>query len=154
MLSPHIFLLAILFRHQAFLAPELNEDPSLLERMQLRAAQKERKIELREDLGDVFIFRKTKKTVSVYAMGQEKLTRGIMTPWIRVIGLLAGFEYPTIAYSLRYMAGNTLDQNGKFTTQGMIIPHRLTRHRICQYFSSRFGYALWVWFKHILPALS
>lgn len=37
----------------------------------------------------------------------------LFSEWIATVGRLAGFEYNTIAYSLRYMAGNSLNQNCK-----------------------------------------
>ncbi|KAI1420208.1 hypothetical protein F5Y12DRAFT_773975, partial [Xylaria sp. FL1777] len=40
------------------------------------------------------------------------MTIATMKGWVERIGKLAGFKDTTINYSLRYMAGNSLDRNG------------------------------------------
>lgn len=46
-------------------------------------------------------------------MGEQPIKQGMMGGWVKRIKMLLGFERSTICYSLRYMAGNNLDQDGE-----------------------------------------
>ncbi|KAI8164754.1 hypothetical protein K4K50_011431 [Colletotrichum sp. SAR 10_71] len=41
----------------------------------------------------------------------ERITYAMLGAWIKMIGQILGFEYSTIAHSLRYNAGNEFDEN-------------------------------------------
>ncbi|CAJ2503094.1 Uu.00g104880.m01.CDS01 [Anthostomella pinea] len=110
-LSPHVFLLAVLFRHRAFLSEPLNNDPHLLSRLKIHPSGNELPLSLKPELNDVHLFRRTKKTLAGFVMSEEPITYDTMRTWINRIGKLLGFEHNTICYNLRYMAGNNLDQN-------------------------------------------
>lgn len=61
-----------------------------------------------------YVFRKPVRTEMGFQMSEEPMKKGMMTQLIHRIGELSGFEYNTISYSLRYMAGNNMDRNGMF----------------------------------------
>lgn len=67
---------------------------------------------------DRYVFRRAEKGIMGFYMDPEMrskpITRAMMGKWISAVGKLSGFEHNTIAYSLRYMAGNSLDRDGTF----------------------------------------
>ncbi|KAE9566472.1 hypothetical protein CGMCC3_g17382 [Colletotrichum fructicola] len=111
LLSPHVFLLGILFRHQAFKAPSLTS-PHHLSKLDIHDGEKELPLPFKDDLGDTFIFRKAVYTMTGYQISlNERITAGMMNGWIKRIGEILGFNYPTTAYTLRYNAANAFDQS-------------------------------------------
>lgn len=116
-LSTHVFILAILFRHEAFFSPGLNKNPDLLGTFRIFPGEDEFCLPLRPDIQGMFIFRKAVKTITGWAMEKTRIPISMMSAWISSLGVLSGFEHNTIAYSLRYMAGNNMDKNGR------LLPH-------------------------------
>ncbi|KAH8744716.1 hypothetical protein F5883DRAFT_722125 [Diaporthe sp. PMI_573] len=111
LLSPHVFLLAIIFRYKAFESSSLNKNPQELGQTRIHQGENEIYLAFRSDILNKYIFRKPVKTASGYRMGEERLSQGMMSKWISTMGMLSGFEHRTMAYNLRYMAGNSLDRN-------------------------------------------
>lgn len=70
----------------------------------------------RPEIRDEYIFRRAVRTPMGYQMSSQPLELPTMGQWISTIGVLAGFEHATYAYTLRYMAGNKLNQDGMFIT--------------------------------------
>jgi hypothetical protein len=111
LLSPHVFLLGILFRHQAFKATSLVSCKDI-ERLDIHSNELELPLPLCSDLNDTFVFRRVIKTVTGYEISAtERVTYGMIAGWIKSIGVILGMEYSTILYSLRYNAANGLDQS-------------------------------------------
>ncbi|KAK1840387.1 C2H2 finger domain-containing protein [Colletotrichum chrysophilum] len=111
LLSPHVFLLGILFRHQSFRAPSLTS-PHHLHSLDIHPGERELPLPLREGLNDTFVFRRAVETLTGYQISPDgRISSGMMAAWIKRIGEILGFEYPTIAYSLRYNAANAFDQS-------------------------------------------
>ncbi|KAH8652841.1 C2H2 finger domain protein [Ilyonectria robusta] len=109
LLSPHAFLLGILFRHRAFLASYLVSAVQL-DNLDIHPDDRELRLPLRDDLDDVPLFRLAVKTATGFEMSlTEPITYGMMAAWIKRIGEILGRLYTTICYSLRYNAGNELD---------------------------------------------
>lgn len=70
---------------------------------------------LREDLNDVFVFRRAVQTLTGYDMSTDKpISYAMMATWIRRIGEIMGLEIPTIPYNLRYNAANEWTSSGLF----------------------------------------
>lgn len=115
-LSPHIFLLAILFRHQAFASPTLNNNPHQLDTMQIHPMDEELELGLKPEFADRFVFRRAVKTALGLQTSEKQISSGMINEWVKTVGKLAGFKYNTICYTLRYMAGNVMDKNG------MLVP--------------------------------
>lgn len=113
LLNPHVFLLGILFRHRAFASEALNNNPTVLTCLDIHDGEFELPLPLKESMSDVLIFRRAEQSLTGYKLSSRGITLGMMSQWVRTVGEILGFEYTTISYSLRYMAGNTLDRNGK-----------------------------------------
>lgn len=113
-LSPHIFLLGILFRHRAFRAPSLTS-PQQLDGLDIHPSERELPLPLREDLRDTYIFRRAFETLTGYELSPVKpISYAMMASWVKRIGEILGIEYTTISYSLRYNAGNAWDESRTF----------------------------------------
>ncbi|KAK9774936.1 putative C2H2 finger domain protein [Seiridium cardinale] len=98
LLSPHVFLLGILFKNHLNI---INGENVL-------------RLPLKDDLKDVLVFRRAEKDVYGFTTSRSVgISSAMMTTWLRRIGELAGFEHNTMSYSLRYNAGNNMDQNGR-----------------------------------------
>ncbi|KAH8807062.1 C2H2 finger domain protein [Xylogone sp. PMI_703] len=111
LLSPHIFLLGILFRHKAFRARNLTSSHQL-KTLDIHPGELEMQLPLREDLKDVYIFRRAVQTVTGLDISDNKpISYAMMAAWIRRIGEILGLEIPTIPYNLRYNAANEWTSN-------------------------------------------
>lgn len=114
LLSPHVFLLAILFRNRAFNSKSLNNNPHPISTLNCHPGSNQLRLTLKDEIGDEFLFRQFVRGVAGYEMDPTPpLTQSITGKWIKSIGQLLGFETNTIAYNLRYFAGNSLDQSGE-----------------------------------------
>lgn len=114
-LSPHVFILAILSRHQAFLSDDLNEDLGVLDTMPIPAGDDESEIALKPEILDKFVFRRAARHFSLgYSISDHPITQGMMTAWIAKVGKLAGFKHNTIAYNLRYGAANSMERGSQY----------------------------------------
>ncbi|CAN8106110.1 unnamed protein product [Discula destructiva] len=56
-------------------------------------------------------------------MSSQPISQGMMGDWVKRIGKILGFENNTIAYSLRYRAGNMLDQNASESVRNLCLEH-------------------------------
>lgn len=114
LLSPHAFLLGVLFRHKAFRASHLTS-PKQLDELDIHPGERELPLPLRSDLKEVCIFRRAVKTLTGYEMSTTKtITKGMIAGWIKRVGEIMGLQYETIPYSLRYNAANEFDQSRKY----------------------------------------
>lgn len=140
-LNPHVFLLGILFRHRAFRAPGLNDNPQALEGMAIHDDEPELCIPLRDDILNVLIFRRADRDLHGYVMSEKPISLSMMGGWVKRIGELIGFKSNTICYSLRYMAGNALDQSGTFCPSFLVTRKPLSylrkRERVPPQFDPR-----------------
>ena len=115
LLSPHLFLLTLLFRHSAFDEESGLTCPEDIEKLDIHLGENELPLPLRRDLDEVFIFRKAIRTLTGYDISSnEPVTYGTMARWIKAIGEVLGIEYNVICYCLRYLTGNSLDQSRMF----------------------------------------
>lgn len=106
LLSPHVFLLGILFRHRAFRAPSLTS-PHHLDNLDIHPGELEMLLPLREDLNGIYVFRRAVQTLTGYDISDNQaISYAMMAAWIRRIGEILGLEIPTIPYNLRYNAAN------------------------------------------------
>ena len=121
LLSPRVFLLAILFRHRAFESEGLNDNPDKLSALRISPKANQLRLGLKRKMEDLPLFRQCVLGIEGYEMSSRPLTQNVMNKWIRSIGRLLGFEYSTIAYTLRYFAGNSIDQSGKFQAFQLLL---------------------------------
>ncbi|KAI0971910.1 C2H2 finger domain protein [Xylaria arbuscula] len=112
LLNPHAFLFAILIQNQAFRSEGLNSDPGILEKATIHDGEQEICLPLKKSLRDVPVFRTVEQQgIRGWCMSKDPINPSTMSGWVKRIGELCGFEKNTICYSLRYMAGNNLDQS-------------------------------------------
>lgn len=114
-LSPHVFLLAILFRHEAFDSDDLNNNPHRLSELDIHPEASELPFHIKEEMKDRFIFRQCEKLSTGWEMCEKPITPGMMGATVKRIGRILGFKRNTICYSLRYMAGNNLNESGMYS---------------------------------------
>lgn len=131
LLSPHLLLLAVLFKNRAFQSESLNDDPHLLSTLKVHPNANQLRLTLKDEFSEVFLFRQCEKTVGGIGMPQRPITQSMTGGWIKSIGKLLGFEHNTIAYSLRYFAGNRLDQGGTFMDPNISMFARLLGSSVC-----------------------
>ncbi|KAJ4394460.1 hypothetical protein N0V93_003678 [Gnomoniopsis smithogilvyi] len=125
LLSPHVMLLGILFRHNAFKAEGLNRHPEKLAEFDIAQGEYELPLPFHDDIKEKFVFRRPVQTARGWQMSaNQPITKGMMLAWVRRIGELVGFEHSTITYSLRYMAGNNLDRNDRHVSFDLWAMHR------------------------------
>jgi hypothetical protein len=112
LLSPHIFLLGVLFRHRAFRAPNLTSSQKL-DNLDIHPGELELPLPLKKELDETFVFRRAVQDLTGLQLSpNEPISYAMMAAWIRRIGEILGVEYITIPYSLRYNAANEYDRNG------------------------------------------
>lgn len=112
LLNPHIFLLGILCSRRAFHLDKINDNPYDLYKFDIYQGDNEVILHIKESYKHKYIFRSWKRTPMGYEMDDSKRISGtMMSNSFRRVGELAGFGHSTIAYSLRYMAGNKMDQS-------------------------------------------
>lgn len=100
-LSPHVFLLAILFKYRAFEVEGLNDHPHKLNMLRVSLKANELQLRLRDELNDVPLFRQAVKTVSGYEMSRDRaINQNITGDWMKKMGRMLGFEYTSTAYML------------------------------------------------------
>ncbi|QLI67036.1 uncharacterized protein G6M90_00g030440 [Metarhizium brunneum] len=111
LLSPHVFLLGILFRHRAFRATSL-ASPAQLANLDIHPQERELPLPLRDELKETHIFRRAVKNLTGFELSQDKpISYQMVAQWIRKVGEVLGLEYPTIPYNLRYNAANEFDRS-------------------------------------------
>lgn len=113
LLSPHVFLLAILIRNRAFKNESLNDNPHLLSTLKIHPDSNELRLVLKDELKNEFLFRRTVRGIGGYVMSSQPISQDITGRWLKAIGKQLGFEHRTITYSLQYFAGNSLDQSSE-----------------------------------------
>lgn len=112
LLSPRTYLLALLFRDEAFAPPSL-KTPADLSRLYVEEGLNEQRAPLREDIREFYIFRQPRKTL----YGVEVPLNGLALKYatlllhIKKVGNLLGMVN-VIPYGLRYNAGEEFDADG------------------------------------------
>ncbi|KAK2051368.1 C2H2 finger domain-containing protein [Colletotrichum caudatum] len=122
LLSPHVFLLGILFCYKAFCASSLIL-PDQLKRLNICPGELKLPLPLWEDLDEMYIFRRSILTTTGYVLSNDPISEAMMGAWFKRIGELLGLEYSTILYSLRYNAANEFDQSDSEALRNLVLGH-------------------------------
>ncbi|KAJ4248097.1 hypothetical protein NW762_012867 [Fusarium torreyae] len=126
LLSPHILLLGLMFRHRAFEASSL-VSPEHLSSLDIYPGEDYLLLPLKKSMDDVFVFRDTVKTaLGGYELSQNTpITYAEICEWTKAIGVLAGFIIVTILYTLRYNTANELDgsPNVSDALRNLVLDH-------------------------------
>ncbi|KAM5357705.1 hypothetical protein ACJZ2D_015990 [Fusarium nematophilum] len=112
LLSPHTYLLGLIFHHKAFQAPSLTS-PEHLSKLDIHPGELELPLPLKQDMDDVFVFRDTVKTALGGHMlsANKQITYQMIAGWVKRMGELAGFIIAVILYTLRYNSANEFDNS-------------------------------------------
>lgn len=112
-LSPHAFLLGLIFTDGAFAAPNLKSATRLSE-PDIRPGYQQLELLFKPSMLDVPIFSKSVKTGYGYEISPyEPLTYATLLSLMKNISLILGLLQPTRPYCLRYNAGNEFNQSGE-----------------------------------------
>ncbi|PLN74657.1 hypothetical protein BDW42DRAFT_189660 [Aspergillus taichungensis] len=114
-LSPHVFLLGLIFADRAFDRVEDEEilvSASQIPELRIRDGCNELPLRIDPALDDVPIFRMSERTLQGISISPDKpLPYTTIEPWVKKIGAITGFLQVTRPYSLRYRAGTALDSS-------------------------------------------
>lgn len=117
-LSPHVFLLGLLFADHAFDRVDGEEvlvSASQLPRLRIRDQCNELRIQLDPRMDDVPVFRMSERTLNGIGISPSKaLPYSTLEPWVKKMGVITGIRQVTRPYSLRYGAGTALDSSGEY----------------------------------------
>jgi hypothetical protein len=112
LLSPHVFLLGLIFADNAFLAPTLTSAEQL-SRLDIRPGTNQLEIPLKPSMSNIPIFRKSIATAYGNEISPDKpLPYTTLRPLLKTIGILCGLLHILRPYCLRYGAGNAFNQSG------------------------------------------
>ncbi|CEO59611.1 hypothetical protein PMG11_04283 [Penicillium brasilianum] len=142
-LSPHVFLLGLLFADRAFKRVEGEEvltSTGQLPRLQIRDGCNELPLLLDPTLDDVPVFRQTERSLQGIGISAHKcLPYSTLLPWVKSIGTITGFRQVARPYSLRYGAGKALDNSGAVSDslRNLIMHHADTRTFLKYYLDRR-----------------
>ncbi|KAH8787515.1 C2H2 finger domain protein [Hyaloscypha sp. PMI_1271] len=140
-LSPHVFLLGLIFADRAFAAPNLRF-ATQLSGLDIRPGCQQLELLFKPSMLDVPIFRKSVKTGYGYEISPyEPLTYPTLLSLMKVIGLILGLLDPTRPYCLRYNAANEFNKSGDVTDalQNMMLQHASIDTFIKHYLPRRSG---------------
>ncbi|KAH2023468.1 hypothetical protein KXV65_000697, partial [Aspergillus fumigatus] len=142
-LSPHVFLLGLLFADRAFDRVDGEEvlvSANQLPRLRIPDECNELPLRLDPKLDDVPVFRMSERTLQGIGISPNKaLPYSTLEPWVKIIGAITGFRQITRPYGLRYGAGTALDSSGAVSDpmRNLIMHHSDTRTFLRYYLSRR-----------------
>ncbi|TQB67628.1 hypothetical protein MPDQ_005096 [Monascus purpureus] len=142
-LSPHVFLLGLIFADRAFDRVEGEEvlvSASQIPRLRIRDGCNELPLRIDPALDDVPIFRMSERTLQGISISPYKpLPYTTIEPWVKKMGAITGFPQVTRPYSLRYGARTALDSSGSVcdSLRNLIMHHADTRTFLRYYLSRR-----------------
>ncbi|CAG8891316.1 unnamed protein product [Penicillium egyptiacum] len=142
-LSPHVFLLGLLFADRAFARVDGEEVlvlASQLPGLRIRDECNELRLQLDPAMDDVPVFRMSERTLNGIGISPDKpLPYSTLEPWVKKIGVITGIRQVTRPYSLRYGAGTALDNSGSVSDslRNLVMHHADTRTFLKFYLSRR-----------------
>ena len=112
-LSPHVFLLGMLFKAQAFKSPSI-DSPERLYNLDVLDGLNEQALPLKEELNDGFIFcQAVREAHSVRITHEVQLTSASVRYRMKKGGQITGFAQVTKPYVLRDGAAKALNESRK-----------------------------------------
>jgi hypothetical protein len=111
-LSPHVFLLGLIFADEAFAAPNLTTAEQL-SGLDIRPGYEQLPLLLKPSMANIPVFRKSIKTLYGWEISpDEPLPYSTLLPWAKDLGVLTALPQITRPYCLRYGAGNAFNNSG------------------------------------------
>jgi hypothetical protein len=112
-LSPHVFLLGMLFKAQAFKSPSI-DFPEKLYSLDVLDGLNEQELPLKDELGDDFVFcQAVREAHSVRIAHELKLSSDSIRYRMKKGGQIIGFAQVTKPYVLRDGAAKALNESRK-----------------------------------------
>jgi hypothetical protein len=112
-LSPHVFLLSMLFKAQAFKSPSI-DSPERLYSLDVLDGLNEQELPLKDELGDDFVFcQAVREAHSVRIAHELKLSSDSIRYRMKKGGQITGFAQVTKPYVLRDRAAKALNESRK-----------------------------------------
>ncbi|KAL9633054.1 MAG: hypothetical protein Q9204_003553 [Flavoplaca sp. TL-2023a] len=116
-LRPYVFLLGRLFADRAFAVVGLT-GPEGLDGLDIRPGCNELRLDFRDELADVHVFRRPVKTLYGWKMSDiEPLPYATLYSGLKILGAITGMRQIVRPYTLRYGAGKAFDANGERENQ-------------------------------------
>jgi hypothetical protein len=114
-MSPHVFLLGLMFADKVFSNSELT--PELLLQLKIRDGCHSLEVPLKEEMKDVYVFRKCGSTAMNLITTRERLPYPTIKAQMQDVGEITGFKQIAKPYCLRYGSGNAFDADGRYIQQ-------------------------------------
>ncbi|KAJ5627605.1 hypothetical protein N7490_009833 [Penicillium lividum] len=142
-LSPHVFLLGLLFADRAFDRVDGEEvlvSANQLPRLRIRDQCNELRLQLDSMMDDVPVFRMSERSLNGIGISPcNALPYSTIEPWVKRMGVITGIKQVTRPYSLRYGAGSALDSSASVSDslRNLVMHHADTRTFLKFYLSRR-----------------
>jgi hypothetical protein len=120
-LSPHVFLLGLMFADVAFEAPNLTSAYHL-SKLDIRPGTNQLEIRLKPSLANIPVFRKSIRTAhGIEISPDQALTYATLRSVLKAIGVLLGLLHTLRPYCLRYGAGNAFNRSGSSSIRSSAV---------------------------------
>ncbi|KAJ8110847.1 hypothetical protein OPT61_g6412 [Boeremia exigua] len=136
-LSPHVFLLGLMFADKVFSIPNLT--PERLYKLDIRPGCNSLEIPIKREMAELCVFRQCEQAATRCKIGNNGLSYAVLKAHMKDIGEIAGFKEITKPYNLRYGSGNAFDSNGDTSQdlRNLIMKHANTDVFLNHYLSRR-----------------
>lgn len=113
MLSPHTFLLGILFHDDAFRAPGIKSMEDL-RRLWVEDGRQQMEVPLKRDKAKHYVFCKVKCVRGKIQIHRDQpISQSTLSRQLKVFGEIAGFKWSLFTHRFRYGGGTILNESGK-----------------------------------------
>ncbi|CAG5188954.1 uncharacterized protein ALTATR162_LOCUS12066 [Alternaria atra] len=136
-LSPHVFLLGLMFADKVFSISELT--PENLFTLDIPPGCYSLEVPIREEVADLCVFRRYKQTATERTISSERLPYHTLKKHMQDVGEITGFKDVARPYCLRYGSANAFDKDGNTSVdlRNMIMKHANTDVFLNHYLSTR-----------------
>ncbi|KAI2834294.1 hypothetical protein CBS11350_10827 [Aspergillus niger] len=141
MLSPHTFLLGILFHDDAFRAPGIKSMGDL-RRLWVEDGRQQMEVPLKRDKAKHYVFCKvTSVRGKIQIHRDQPIPSSTLSRQLKVFGEIAGFKWSLFTHRFRYGGGTILNESGLVSDaqQNLIMKHADIRTFLNHYLPRRIG---------------
>lgn len=113
MLSPHTFLLGILFDDDAFRHPGIRSMANLRS-LSLEGGRQQMEVPLKLEKAEHYVFCKVEATKGKIKIHRDQpISVGSLSGQLQTFGEIAGFKWSLFTHRFRYGGGTILNESGK-----------------------------------------
>ena len=113
MLSPHTFLLGILFHDDAFRAPGIKSMEDL-RRLWVAGGRQQMEVPLKREKAKHYVFCKVKSVRGKIQIHRDQpILQSTLSRQLKIFGEIAGFKWSLFTHRFRYGGGTILNESGK-----------------------------------------